>query len=412
VNEVERKVRAEFEKTLERDHEVSREEDRELINGLWANLDGEDISYAASNLKVGVQDLVLDAVESQLFQYYMGSKRGKSALGPAELLTQGKSVGSGYASELKGLDSALLGGSGKAPDNKLQATTRARVAALSEYLSRIVVTDKAVVRFRDRVLGNPEKTLSPEEATELIHALAADQQPGQPREAETLWWSGSDDATQAEPISVWPGSELWYLRNISSRLAKRYPWTEDQACYFILTGRTIKAATLRGRVSESATGVAAHRYHSNTITLEIDAWMPSEYVRQAYHNLQHDLLGENNRQPKLRNVEVFRFVVEHSKLQIVNREEGLAKLTIPKWKELRELWNKKYQEGHVWHYHKKKEHRFSRDFYRGQEAVIGTRDGLPGVPGQPMSRAEAEEILEIIRNEPPTVPSRNTATGG
>jgi hypothetical protein len=150
------------------------------------------------------------------------------------------------------------------------------------------------------------------------------------------------------------------------------------------------------RISESSTGVAAHRYHRNTITLEIDSWMPSEYVRQAYHNVQHDLLGENNRQPERRNVEVFRFVVEQSKLEVVNREEGLAKLTIPKWKELRELWNKQYQEGHEWHYHKKKEHRFSRDFYRGQEAVIGTKDGLPGVPGQPMSRAEAQGVEERL----------------
>ena len=48
MNEVERKVRAEFEKILERDHGVSREEDRELVTGLWANLDEEDISYAAA----------------------------------------------------------------------------------------------------------------------------------------------------------------------------------------------------------------------------------------------------------------------------------------------------------------------------------------------------------------------------
>jgi hypothetical protein len=96
--------------------------------------------------------------------------------------------------------------------------------------------------------------------------------------------------------------------------------------------------------------------------------MPSEYVRRAYHNVQHDLLGENNRQPELRNVEVFRFVVVHSKLQVVNREEGLAKLTIPKWKELRELWNKQYREGHEWHYHKKKVHRALAEIF-----IVGKR---------------------------------------
>ena len=179
----------------------------------------------------------------------------------------------------------------------------------------------------------------------------------------------------------------------------------------ILTGRPIKAATLRGSVSESATGVAAHRYHRNTITLEINAWMPSEYVGQAYHNVQHDLLGENNRQPELRNVEVFRFVVAHSKLRVLNGEEGLAKLAIPEWKKLRELLNEQYPEGHAWHYLKKKEHRFSRDFYRGQEAVIDTMDGFPRVPGQPMSRAEVQGMKEsLIRTLEGR--SRNTATAG
>ena len=124
--------------------------------------------------------------------------------------------------------------------------------------------------------------------------------------------------------------------------------------------------------------------------------MPSEYVRQAYHNVQHDLLGKNQRLPELRNIEVFRFVVEHSQLQVVNREEGLARLIIPKWNELRELWNEWYPEGHEWHYHKEREHRFSRDFYRGQEAVIGTMDGLPGVPGQPKSRASVQEVKERL----------------
>jgi len=389
VNEVDGKVRAEFEKILERDHGVSREEDGELIEGLWTNLDPEDISYAVSSLKTGVQDLVADARESRLYQYYMGFKRGKVAPEPAKTARQGNNL-------VEGLDEELFGVGGETPDNKLQATTRARVAALSEYLGRIVAADKAVVHFRDRVLGDPTKTLPPEEATELIHSLATEQQPGQPHEAETLWWSGNDEVARAEPITVWPGSELGYLKNISSRLAKRYPWTEDQACYLILTGQPIKALTLRGRVSEIATGVAAHRYRGATITLEIDHWMPSEYVRQAYHNVQHDLLGENNRQPELRNVEVFRFVVVYSQLQVVSREEGLAKLTIPRWKKLREFWNKEYPEGHEWHYPKKKEHRFSRDFYRGQEAVIGTGDGLPGVPGQPISRAEVQGIDERL----------------
>ena len=404
MNEVDGEVKAEFEKILERDHGVSREEDTELINGLWANLEEEDKSEAERLGKTGVQDLVDDARGTRLYKTYMAGKRGKVSIGSSETTT-------GYPEGLSRLEDELLGDGSKAADSELKATTRARVAALSEYLSRIVAADQAVVHFRARVLGDPTKTVPPDEATKLVRSLAVEQQPGPARDAETLWWSGSGDPTQAEPITVWPGSELFYLRNISSRLAKRYPWTEDQVCYLILTGQTIKAATISGRYSKIDTGVAAHRYYGATITLEIDHWMPSEYVRQAYHNVQHDLLGENNRQPERRNVEVFRFVVTRSKLQVVNREEGLAKLTIPTWKELREIWNEQYPEGHRWHYGKNREYRFSRDFYRGQEAVIGTRYGLPGVPGQPMSRAELQGLKErFIR--PSKVTSRSTVTHG
>ena len=88
MNEVEGKVRAEFEKILERDHGVSREEDSELIEGLWSNLDPEDISYAGSNLKTGVQDLVWDAKESRLYQYYIGFKRGNVPPEPAKTARQ------------------------------------------------------------------------------------------------------------------------------------------------------------------------------------------------------------------------------------------------------------------------------------------------------------------------------------
>jgi hypothetical protein len=214
VNEVERRVRTKFEKILERDHGVSREEDKELIDGLWSNLDPEDKRFAGSDLGTGVQDLVLEARESRLYRYYMGYKRGKVTPKSAETTAQVEKGPSSTTREIDKLEDELLGGEEK-PINKLQATTRARVAALSKYLSRIAAADQAVVRFRARVLGDPAKTLSPEEATKLIHSLAAQQQTGAPRDAQTLWWSGNDDAAQAAPITVWPGSELWHLRNIS-----------------------------------------------------------------------------------------------------------------------------------------------------------------------------------------------------
>jgi hypothetical protein len=90
--------------------------------------------------------------------------------------------------------------------------------------------------------------------------------------------------------------------------------------------------------------------------------------------------------------------VAHSDLEILSETEGLAKLIIPlPWKVLRNLWNEWYPQTHEWHYHKKQEHRFSRDFYRGQEAVIGTQYGLPGIPNQPMTEAEVVSRVEQMK---------------
>ena len=61
-----------------------------------------------------------------------------------------------------------------------------------------------------------------------------------------------------------------------------------------------------------------------------------------------------------------------------------------------ESWNKQFSEGDPRRYPDVRN--FRRDFDRGQQAVIGTEWGLPGVPAQPMSadeeRNEAEERKE------------------
>jgi hypothetical protein len=64
-------------------------------------------------------------------------------------------------------------------------------------------------------------------------------------------------------------------------------------------------------------------------------------------------------------------------------------------------WNERFPASHRWHYENAERtgvQRFHRDFGRGQEAVIGTKYGLPGVPGQPQTAAEVklgtEQMIE------------------
>jgi hypothetical protein len=80
---------------------------------------------------------------------------------------------------------------------------------------------------------------------------------------------------------------------------------------------------------------------------------------------------------------VFRFVLKQSKINIVNTREYLARLELPPWRQMLESWNKQFSEGDPQRYPDVRN--FRRDFDRGQQAVIGTAWGLPGVPGQPMS---------------------------
>jgi len=189
---------------------------------------------------------------------------------------------------------------------------------------------------------------------------------------------------------------LGALQRLASRLARKHPWQEDQAATFVLTGTTPLASTLRGGIRFSdGTGVAAHMYEYKTITLEARDWVPVDEVAKAYRKLQREVYGGRNyRSPDDCNVEVFRYVLEQSEARIVNREEYLAKLTLPKWKVMRRLWNERHPRGHDWHYYSSRDpdaRIFRRDFDRGQQAVIGTKWGLPGVPNQPMTKAQALE---------------------
>jgi hypothetical protein len=397
-----------------------------------------------------IKDLVDDAEE-----HWKTYQLGQEQMEPGtrwDSLTKGGTVpsmpvrdaGKKRMEEGKGNEFATLGSS-----------VGIRIGAFSEYLAKIIATDPGVMRFRERFLGGPTNTLSFEQAQRFIDSPATRflpygffKQRGIPftehdavlenyeevREdgtryhratvsidlpgiAETvrsgdveegaiqsLWWPRDDDSEYAQHVRVWESSVLGELQRLASQLARKHPWQEDQAALFVLTGITPLASTLRGGARHSyGNGVAAHKYDSTIIELEAQAWVPVEEVAKAYRKLQREAHGGHNyRSPEDRNVEVFRFVLEQSEVQILNREEHLAKLTLPKWKEMRQAWNEMYARGHKWHYYNSKDpdaRIFRRDFDRGQQAVIGTKCGLPGIPNQPMTKAEAVERARAIIRE-------------
>lgn len=218
------------------------------------------------------------------------------------------------------------------------------------------------MRLRKRICGGPTRTIPPEGAREFLEANSV---PGNEKvegSVESLWWP--DKGSHGSHFRVLEGSILGELQETAAYLAKRYPWTDDQATYLILCGGVPQAAAIRGtHTSSTMKGVAAHKYNRTTIKLEVESWIPSELVRKAYSQLQHELHGNrNNRKPSSRNVEVFRFVLDQGRINIVNAGEYLARLKRPPWRRMLESWNEQFSEGDPWRYPDVQN--FWRDFMR------------------------------------------------
>ena len=239
--------------------------------------------------------------------------------------------------------------------------TAQRIRSLSHYLARIATVDKNVLHYRKNHLGGFTKTMSEEKAQD------------------------------------WPDHRA--LQRVCRHLTKHYPWTEEEARYFVLCGAVPQAAKITGKVQSSFNkplGVAAHKFNHQTIHLQMPAWMPSELVRKAYVILQRQARGGRDaRRPVERNIAIFEFVLERAQVKLVSANEYLARLIIPeKWAELMRIWNELHGPGHPWHYTEVSN--FRRDFGRGQQAIAGTKYALTGIPGEPRTVAEGKAGLERL----------------
>lgn len=167
------------------------------------------------------------------------------------------------------------------------------------------------------------------------------------------------------------------LRRLCNYLSGRYPWSEDEAERFVLTGERPEVAPLSGRVRLS--GNEYNLFSYGTITLTVEPWVDAQSVERFYRELQGRVLGRKPRRGERRNLAIFRFVVEQSKSVgwTVTRahDEKVGYFTIhsrelvsrPSWGKLCELWNERYPEGHKWHC--KGRGWFQRDFDRAASVV-------------------------------------------
>ena len=443
---------------LETRYGIGLEEHQALFDAIWQNVEAKivedkDLTYAElllcdyESMKEYEEalDVVVAAVEENpLFQYFFRSGQADQAEDSSEEETEptNQTEDTSWHQVLLWRDISLDWGK----------VYTARSEAFSDYVAKILNVDAGVMRFRHRLLGDPMRTLSRDEANTLVSSLASRffdfgrfrklcmplgereivleeygpvQKNGQPLLRATIsveppgvtetllrlhpsqdllptfvWpW---DKTERPETFQVWPRSVLGELHSTSVTLAKDHPWSVEYASLFVLTGETLFISPLAFRTLQSEPGVDAHKYKHDEITLTVAPWVPAELVLEAYRKIRRSL-GYNDRRPNERYVALFRFVLAQSEVHIVKKPKlagflghWRARLSLPKWKELRRQWNEKYPAGHEWHYGQKDPHAklFRRDFVRAQEKIIGTPYGLPGIPGRPMTRAEEQRMVE------------------
>ncbi len=155
-------------------------------------------------------------------------------------------------------------------------------------------------------------------------------------------------------VKALPNSLLDELLGLSNALAGVYGWKQEDALWFVLTGKTPQVSPLE--VSASLLTGYDHSPPVWTITLEVRPWVGVETVKKAYQEIVRQMLrGDSSKNKKTeKKLALFRFVVEQTK----------AHGKRPNWPILFEQWNEEYPEGHEWHYKKAKYPKSPWDSFR------------------------------------------------
>ena len=205
---------------------------------------------------------------------------------------------------------------------------------LSVYLARQATMLPGVRQYRTEKLGSADKLLEPGAVPnfirrELIAAgeLEATVQTLSLEELLTLASYSPGDVlsfdeeilpTPSEGLVLFFQEEVSGLGDLSSRLAALYPWSAEDAAWFILTGEPPDV------VSVSLSYHASRR----TFTSSFAPWISENTLRRVYRKARDRAHGEENRQPGSKALAVLRFVSERT-----------PPTENPRWTELVKSWN-------------------------------------------------------------------------
>jgi hypothetical protein len=181
----------------------------------------------------------------------------------------------------------------------------------------------------------------------------------EPRREITPWkivpYPGEDGYIHR--VLVKPKTVLGDLHDRVSRLIKRYPWEEPDAVWFVLTGKTPWVAPLTWQFR--GTGEVIDSWFYGYITLKVEPWVSASVVERVYRDLQHKLLGKDNKRVGEKNRELFRFVIGHMK------PDG----SLPKARGLVKEWDNAYPQWRYGHDDTEQVRRFRRDYNLAQRLL-------------------------------------------
>jgi hypothetical protein len=84
-----------------------------------------------------------------------------------------------------------------------------------------------------------------------------------------------------------------------------YPISAEMGAWFILTGEFVPEYPVRMRYMTVRQPWVMSR---NTITLEVEVWLPPEEVLEQYRHAQQEILGKTPRSLRRNTLAVFEFV--------------------------------------------------------------------------------------------------------
>jgi hypothetical protein len=109
-------------------------------------------------------------------------------------------------------------------------------------------------------------------------------------------------------------SVLGRLWHTAHRLLRNYPWFEQDAVWFLLTGETPYVAPMtvrhKHREHETSGPYPPVGFGYQLVALTVEPWVPAETVHKVYRDLQRRLLGGDNRPVGNKNRSLFSFVTE------------------------------------------------------------------------------------------------------